>query len=402
MTGWTGRRLQLTVGPVGHGGFCVARHEGRVVFVRHALPGELVVADITEDRGGSYCRADAVEVVQASPDRVTPPCPAAGPGRCGGCDWQHAAPAAQLLLKAAVVREALARIAGVEVEVSVQPLPGGLLGWRSRVRLAVGPDGRAGLREHRSSRVWPLTDCPLAMPDSLDLVLPRRWPPGSEVEVVHDGEDRLQVTVISAAGSRAGAGKGQRRRVHGGGTAVQHAAGRRWQVSVDGFWQVHPAAATALATAVAAWADAPPGGLAWDLYGGVGLFAAGLAEQVGVTGSVVLVESSRSAVAHAQANLADLPQVRTRAGRVEQVLATLSGEPDVVVVDPPRRGLGRALAQELAGRRPQRLVYVSCDPASLARDVAALAECGYTLAGLRAFDAFPMTHHVECVALLVP
>ncbi len=438
MSGWVGRSLELTVGAVGHGGFCVARHDGRVVFVRHALPGERVVATVTEDRGGSYCRADAVRVLDASADRVPAPCPAAGPGGCGGCDWQHAAPSAQHALKAAVVAEALSRIAGIDVPVSVEPLPGGPLGWRTRVQLAVGPDGRAGLHEHRSSRVVPLVDCPIAVPGSLDSVLSSTWPAGSAVEVVHDADARLHVTTVSPGSggsaharssrpshnrdtrahrgsggppdrdkpaSRAVVGTGTggaRRRVRGSGTAVQQAAGRRWQVSADGFWQVHPAAAATLASVVSQWAAAPPGGLAWDLYGGVGLFAAGLAEQVGITGSVVLVESSRRAVADGATNLADLPQVTLRAGKVEQVLADLPGEPDVVVVDPPRRGLGRSLAHAIADRAPSRLVYVACDPASLARDVAALAERGYTLAALRAFDAFPMTHHVECVALLTP
>ena len=438
MSGWVGRSLELTVGAVGHGGFCVARHDGRVVFVRHALPGERVVATVTEDRGGSYCRADAVRVLDASADRVPAACPAAGPGGCGGCDWQHAAPSAQLALKAAVVREALSRIAGVDLPVSVEPLPGGQLGWRTRVQLAVGPDGRAGLHEHRSSRVVPLADCPLAVPGTLGAVLSSSWPPGSAVEVVHDAGGKLHVTTVSpdrdrparrgsdrpsdrdrparrgapssgAAGPGVSGGAvepgvlgapGRRRRVRGSGTAVQEAAGRSWQVSADGFWQVHPAAAATLASVVGEWAAAPPGGLAWDLYGGVGLFAAGLAEQVGITGSVVLVESSRRAITDGTANLADLPQVTLRVGKVEQVLDELPGEPDVVVVDPPRRGLGRPLAHAIADRGPSRLVYVACDPASLARDVAAMAERGYTLAGLRAFDAFPMTHHVECVALL--
>jgi tRNA/tmRNA/rRNA uracil-C5-methylase (TrmA/RlmC/RlmD family) len=170
----------------------------------------------------------------------------------------------------------------------------------------------------------------------------------------------------------------------------------------DGFWQVHPAAADTFATVVREWAAAPVGGRAWDLYGGVGLFAAVLAEQVGATGSVLLVESARAAVADAEANLADLPQVRCVADRVERIVVRSPGDdlPDVVVLDPPRRGAGRVVVDAIAGRRPARVVYVACDPAALARDVATFAGHGYRLAELRAFDAFPMTHHVECVALL--
>ncbi|HEY3260237.1 MAG TPA: TRAM domain-containing protein [Pseudonocardiaceae bacterium] len=395
--------LDLTVGPVAHGGFCVARQpDGRVVFVRHALPGERVQAMVTEDRGGSYLRADAVRVLAPSPDRVPAPCPVARPGGCGGCDWQHAAAAAQRALKAQVVRQALARIAGLDVAVQVEVLDGeqadgGLLGWRTRVQLAVGPDGRAGLHAHRSGRVVPLDDCPLVVPGTLSPVLAARWPPGGTVEVVRDAEGAVHVTLVEPGPSARGR---RRRRVQGSGVAVQHAAGRRWRVSVDGFWQVHTEAARVLAAAVNTFANAPVGGVAWDLYGGVGLFAAGLAAQVGTTGSVVLVESSRPAVADAAANLADLPRVQVRAGRVERVLRSLPGTPDVVVVDPPRRGLGRPLAHALADRAPARIVHVACDPAALARDVAAYADRGYHLAALRAFDAFPMTHHIECVALL--
>jgi tRNA/tmRNA/rRNA uracil-C5-methylase (TrmA/RlmC/RlmD family) len=148
------------------------------------------------------------------------------------------------------------------------------------------------------------------------------------------------------------------------------------------------------------WAAAPAGGTAWDLYGGVGLFAAVLAEQVGPAGAVVLVESGRDAVADAEANMADLPQVRCVIGRVERTVPEITERPDVVVLDPPRKGAGRAVVDQIADRAPARVVYVACDPAALARDVALFAERGYELVKLRAFDAFPMTQHVECVALL--
>ncbi|HEX5117610.1 MAG TPA: class I SAM-dependent RNA methyltransferase [Pseudonocardiaceae bacterium] len=395
---WLGRRLPVDVGPVAHGGHCVARAEGRVVFVRHALPGERVVALVTEDHGGSFCRADAVEIVTASPDRVTPPCPLARPGGCGGCDWQHAAPAAQRALKAAVVAEQLRRLAGIERDVTVEQLPGGPLHWRTRLRLAVAADGRAGLRAHRSHTVLPLADCPIAVPDLLTGVVDRNWPPGAEIEAVADDDGRRHVARHDSVP------RSRRRRTSWvrGGTAVQRAAGRTWRLRAGGFWQVHPAAAETFAAVVEEWAAVPVGGRAWDLYGGVGLFAAGLAEQVGVTGGVLLVESSRSAVADAEANLGDLPQVRCVADRVERAITALGEEdqPDVVVLDPPRKGAGRAVVDAIAARHPDRVVYVACDPAALARDLATFAGHGYVLAELRAFDAFPMTHHVECVSLL--
>ncbi len=389
---WTDRVLELEVGPIAHGGHCVARHEGRVVFVRHALPGELVRAVVDSDGGGSYCRADAVTVLRASPDRVEQPCSWARAGGCGGCDLQHVDPAAQRALKAQVLAEQLRRLAGIERAVPVEELPGGALGWRLRVRLAVDATGAPGLRAHRSHDVLPIADCPIAPPGVLPPVLARRFAPGDEVEVARDADGAVHV---GDGGDVRGGGGGATGR-----SVVQRAAGREWALTPGTFWQVHPGLPGALAGVVREWAVPPRGGTAWDLYGGVGLFAAVLAEQVGPDGRVEVVESSRQAVGDGRAALADLPQVHWRAGRVEQVLDRLVGRPDVVVADPPRRGLGRELVEALCGRAPDRVVHVACDPAALARDVALFDTGGYRLAELRAFDAFPMTHHFECVALL--
>ncbi|WP_439378437.1 class I SAM-dependent RNA methyltransferase [Amycolatopsis lexingtonensis] len=394
MTSWLGRVLEVEVGPVAHGGHCVARADGRVVFVRHALPGERVRVEVTEDNGGSFCRGDAVEVLSAAEARVEPPCPLAVPGGCGGCDWQHATPAYQLELKAAVVAEQLRRLAGIEREVVVEALDGGPLDWRSRVRLVAGQDGRAGLRAHHSHRVVPLEKCPIAVPGALDDVLARRWRPGTELEVTSDGDGARHVRELSTVRGKV------RARQLSGGVAVQHAAGRDWRLDAHGFWQVHPAAAPTLAAVVAEWAEAPAGGSAWDLYAGVGLFASVLASQVGASGRVLAVESGRRAVSDGERNLADLPQVSWQAGRVEHVLESAEKPVDVVVLDPPRKGAGKAVVESIVAGAPDRIVYVACDPAALARDLATFASHGYSLTDLRAFDAFPMTHHVECVALL--
>ena len=394
MTSWLGRKLEAEVGAVAHGGHCVSRVDGRVVFVRHALPGELVLAEVTEDKGGSFCRADVVRVLRAAPERVEPPCPLAAPGKCGGCDWQHATPEFQRELKARVVEEQLRRLAGIERTVAVEALPGGPLGWRSRVRLVAGRDGRAGLRAHRSHDVVPLEDCPISVPGALDPVVSRRWRPGAEMEITSDGDKRVHVRELSTV-------RGKRRaRQISGGVAVQHAAGRDWKLDAHGFWQGHPAAADTLAAVVGEWAQASPGALAWDLYAGAGLFASVLAGQVGPEGSVLAVESGRRAVEDGKANLSDLPQVRWYGRRAEQVLGELDS-PEVVVLDPPRSGAGREVVESIVDAGPARIVYVACDPAALARDLSTFAARGYSLDRLRAFDAFPMTHHIECVALLV-
>ncbi|MEN3358149.1 MAG: hypothetical protein V7637_2131, partial [Mycobacteriales bacterium] len=236
-----GRELEVDVGAVAHGGHCVARYEGRVVFVRHALPGERVLALVTEDAGGTYCRADAIEVLRPAPDRVAPPCPHAGPGRCGGCDWQHASGPAQRELKAAVVREQLARLAGrPDVDVEVAALPGGLLGWRSRLRFAVTPAGQTGLHRHRSAELEPVAECPLGMDAVTATGAGRvRWPGAEAVQVVaSSGGDRaVVVTPADPAAVPALIGAGHLR---------ERAAGREWTVASTGFWQVHPAAADTL------------------------------------------------------------------------------------------------------------------------------------------------------------
>ena len=388
-----GTSLTVSVGRVAHGGHCVARHEGRVVFVRHTLPGETVRAVVTDGaEGSSFWRADAVEVLTPSPDRVPPPCPWSGPGRCGGCDWQHVSVPAQRALKAEVVREQLSHLAHLDVVVEVEPVPGDIegLGWRTRVTWAVADDGAAGLRRHRSHEVVPVDSCRIAHPLVDEAGVTRRtWP----------GAGSVEVSASVATGERLVLPDGR-----GDGVLTEVVDGRAFRVTGGGFWQVHPGAAATLLAAVMEGLQPQLGDTALDLYGGVGLFAARLAEAVGPTGRVTLVESDRVAVADARHNLAGLAAVRVERGRVDHVLRRLrTGRADLVVLDPPRSGAGRAVVDLVARQvRPRRVAYVACDPAALARDLTWFAERGYRLTGLRAFDIFPMTHHVECVALLEP
>ncbi len=406
---WVGDRFEVTVGPVAHGGHCVARHEGRVVFVRHAIPGERVLVEVTEDRHAKYCRADAVEVLEAHPERVERPCPYSGPGRCGGCDWQHVTPAHQRRLKADVVAEQFARLAGLEVDVAVEELPGGPLRWRSRARFAVDRSGRPGLHPHRSRAVLPLADCPITMEPAAEAVLGRTWAGAGAVDVAVDSEGAITTTRLDRRGhpqSTRVVPAGEHRAVEASGRAARRAWDRDWQVEGTGFWQVHPGAADALVGAVAGYAAMMSGERVLDLYAGVGLFGGSLASAVGPEGRVVCVESDEAACAAADANLADLPQAEVWQGDVDaeglaELLEELGGAPDVVVLDPPRAGAGAAVSRLLAGTGARAIVYVACDPAALARDVAAFLAAGYRLAGVRGFDAFPMTAHVECVALLV-
>ncbi|NMO54185.1 class I SAM-dependent RNA methyltransferase [Actinoplanes sp. TBRC 11911] len=398
-----GDRIELTVGAPAHGGHCVARLGGRVVFVRHALPGEEVTAEITEIHK-SFLRADAVEIHSPSPDRITPACRYARPGACGGCDLQHVSADAQLRWKGAVVEEQLRRLAGLSLSVRVEALPPSL-GWRTRVRYAVDALGRAGLLQHRSHQVVPIERCVIAHPaiQELDL-LERVWDSASSVQAVASSGGEVAVLERGPGG---GAVEDDPTSSPMGGTLIsgpseltEVAAGRTFGVPPQGFWQVHPAAADTLTASVLDMLRPVEGETAWDLYGGAGLFAAALAGHT--RARVTLVESSPVGAAAARANLSDLP-VEVVHARVESALRRLhTPAPDLVVLDPPRSGAGARVVREIAAADPRAVAYVACDPASLARDVATFATLGWRLAELRAFDCFPMTHHVECVALLLP
>jgi tRNA/tmRNA/rRNA uracil-C5-methylase (TrmA/RlmC/RlmD family) len=371
-----------------------------VIFVRHALPGERVVVEITEVHRG-YLRADAVEVLQPSADRVQAPCPYAHPGGCGGCDLQHVAPAAQRGWKATVLAEQLIRLGRLSedevraLDLKVQLLPdvtgaAGEHGWRSRVRYRVDATGRAGLLKHRSHEVVPIDRCAIAHPliQELDL-LATRWPTVDVLDVVASSGGDLTVRADEAVP------------LHGPAQVREEALGRVWRLPATAFWQVHPAAPTVLTTAVLDLLAPQPGEHAWDLYGGAGLFAAALADRVGVTGAVTLVESAGDGSRAARENLVDLP-VKVLERSVEQALRTGLPTPDVVVLDPPRTGAGAQVVRGIVKAAPRAVAYVACDPAALGRDVRTFRELGYRLVAVRAFDCFPMTHHVEAVALFTP
>lgn len=365
----------LTVGPLAHGGHWVARWDGRVVFVRHALEGEIVTVRVRET-ARRFARGDVVEVLTPSPHRVPPPCAAAG--ACGGCDFQHVAVTHQRELKWQVVSEQARRLAGLDVAGAVEAVGPDAAGWRTRVRYV--SDGHAwGLRRHRSHTVEPLppSGCLLATAPLRRPPLPP-GPAGAEVL----GVESLDQVWWGGAGDD---------------TVVrQRAAGRTHRVRADGFWQVHPAAADTLVAAVLAALDPRPGETALDLYCGVGVFAGALGD-AGVR--VIGVEGNADAVALARANV---PEAHFVAGSVDHVWRRLPRSVDLVVLDPPRRGAGRAVMEQVAARRPRAVAYVACDPAALARDLATAAELGYRTVGVRAFDLFGHTHHVETVAVLSP
>ena len=455
----TNTDLIVDVGPVAHGGHCVARHEGRVVFVRHGIPGEKVRVRLTDDGpDAKFWRADVVEVLEPSPDRVPHFWDIADSARSwshrhppvGGAELGHISLARQRSLKADVLAEQLKRLAGVEFppegQITVEAVglaagdgttegttDGGSgarasgLGWRTRAGFAVTPAGKLGMHAHRSDTILPVREMPLAVAGINAL---RLW------EIDLQGIDRVEVAapangsrplvlLVPAPGTRSkrlsailaqlpddvsvaslDPATGEVLQLRGRTYVQESAAGHDYRVTGDGFWQIHRDGPETLVGAVTGFLHGggflAPGAVVADLYAGAGLFTAPLADAVGVTGSVLSVEGAPGTSRDARKNLHDAAQVEIVQGRVERVLRQKPRNFDALILDPPRAGAGKAVVKQLIDAGPRAVAYVSCDPASFARDLGYFRQGGWGMAGLRAFDLYPHTHHMETVALLTP
>ncbi len=387
-----GDRISVTIEKIAHGGHFIARHEGAVIFVRHAIPDEVCTIEITSV-GTSFNRADVISVESTSSDRVSAPCRYAHRQGCGGCDFQHIRPARQRELKSDVITEQFARIAKMEISVEVEEVSAPL-GWRTRCAAVTTKAGALGFYQSRSHSIVPVDDCRILVPEMKFAELSAR---GAKAD------QRIEIS-LSNTGERTIASANTReetpvRTSDGPDVAHYEIAGRVLEVSQKSFWQSHKDAPRVLTEVVKEFAQVLPGDHVLDLYGGVGLFTAALLTEVGSEGTINLVEGSKSATADARRNFVQDPNVSVHTGDVAKILPRFS-QANVVVLDPPREGAGKEVIAECARLLPRTIVYVACDPAALARDVSYLREYGYALQQLRSFDLFPMTHHIECVALL--
>ena len=409
-----GTLCELEITNVAHGGVFVARHEGRVVFVSDTLPGEKVIARITDASQKSFWRADTVEVLKASPHRQEHIWSAASierdpADRAGGAEFGHIVLAHQRELKSFVLSDSLSRMAGIDRQVTVEALPGDDeskgTGWRTRVRLHVDQDGRVGPYASRSHTVIQVEDLPLAASRISEL---------APLEQLLPGVDYIDLVGPSAGFARQVVGNyetGKKAKRPAREPLREKVGEREFAVDLRGFWQVHRYAAETLSEAVSTVIDEAlfdPRAANLDLYGGVGLFAAALGDRFGSTTRITTVESDEMATEYAAENLVDWVGARAVTARVDRYLAEVEAtlnavekaryEAATVILDPPRSGAGKEVLESLARLSPAQMVYVACDPVALARDVAVLDGVGYKLQELRAFDLFPNTHHVEAVA----
>ncbi len=370
--------------------------DGRVLFVDGGLPGERVRVAVHTTKK-DFAKGVVDEVLDPSPHRVAPPCPALARG-CGGCQWQHVDAQGQRTMKASIVADALRRTAKLPDAVVVDG--GAVAPWeyRTSMRFAVDGDGRVGLRAASSRRIVQLDECLVAHP-AISALLPDLRVRGADEVSMRVGVASGEVSVLPFSSSASASSSAPQARVTGlpahvavGPSAVVHetVAGATLRVSAPSFFQSGPAAAELLVATVrdACGPLLHEPGRVLDAYGGVGLFAAALP-----MASAVLVESSRSACADARVNLPDTQVVAVPFEQWQPTPVRLA------VVDPARAGLGVDACDVLVATGAARVVLVSCDPVSLARDTALLAARGYRHTGSTVLDLFPNTPHVEAVTV---
>ncbi len=415
-----------------YGGSGLARAEGKAVFVPFTLPGEGVEAEIVSDKGG-FSTAELKAVLEPSPARTDPPCLYFG--QCGGCHYQHAAYATQVEMKLAILRETLERVRIQEIP-TIQPITAEPLGYRNRLRLHIQRHPFSLCYKFRKSHTnLPVTTCPIAAPilQRAIATLNREGPSlalaesVTDIELFTDPEEsallislwtdlpapaakqllgkmspqlRQIIPEIRGIGifSKERARTTSRLLAHSGEDFLTYPSNhRRYRVSLGSFFQVNRFLIEPLVDLVTAGEQ---GSIAWDLYAGVGLFSLPLTEHFA---EVAAVESSPSAVRDLRENLRGTKHrivASDTATFLRHALQQRLPAPDLIVVDPPRAGLLHDVTDALAKIRPRKITYVSCDPSTLSRDLAALVESGYRLRNMHLLDLFPQTYHLESITHL--
>jgi 23S rRNA (uracil1939-C5)-methyltransferase len=402
--------FELTLDTIAHGGSAIGHHDRRAIFVPYVIPGERIMARITDDRS-RYAFAEGVAVLEPSPHRVTSRCPHFGPKRCGGCHFQHIDYAAQLDYKRDVVIDQFKRIGGLNNPPVPPTIPSpDEWAYRCHATFHVDESGSLCYIGTDNTTLIPIEECHIIRPELLTLLdeldfedIPEldrvRLQIGSEGDLMvilstkDDQAPELEVNMPVSINFLLS--DNEPVNLIGSSNVIYTLRGRRFRVTAGGFFQVNLPQAETLVDLVLQKLDLQGGETVLDLYAGVGLFTAFIAERAAL---VTSVESYPPAVTDADENLSDLDNIDLIEGSVEDVLAELDGPYDAAVIDPPRTGVEPRVLDILDELAPRRIVYVSCEPATLARDAKRLDARGYQLVDAQPVDMFPQTYHIECVA----
>ncbi len=385
-----------------YGGDGLGRLEGRAVLAPFVLPGERVQLHSVSEKPG-IVRARLVELLEASPERVAAPCPYFG--RCGGCHYQHAPYEMQAALKRGILEDQLRRIGKIVPEDDIRVVAGEPWGYRNRVQLRID-NGKLGYLEAQSHKLCAIESCPIASPainaaiaQLREMLRDSRWPRFLRAIELFTNEKEMQLNVLETehpVARRFFEWCGERMPGLVENAIDYQAAGFEWRVSRGSFFQINR---FLIGQLVEIALEGAAGESALDLYAGVGLFSAPLAKRFA---TVTAVESGPRAAADLRCNAERAGvNVQVQQTNAEAWLSQLNAAPDFVLLDPPRAGIGKQMVERLAHLRPARLAIVSCDPATLARDLAGLIAAGYRIERLTLVDLFPQTYHLETVTHLV-
>ena len=380
--------VTLNIGKIVHGGHFIARHNNQVVFVRHGISGEIANVKITSINS-KLAFGDAIEILKTSKDRVKSPCKYSKPGGCGGCDFQHISPEIQKSLKKIIIQDQFNRIAKIDINpevISTEPLTG--LNWRSRLDLAISNNGKTGLYSHRSNEIIEIDECLIAVEQiNKSKVFSKYWNTSDRLSISVSSENELNVNQ---------AGKN----ILGSDELKEVVDDNTYTISPKSFWQSHKNAPRLLLQQVRKYAKIKLGDIICDLYGGAGLFTAPMAKLTGEAGEVHLIERDNDCIKDAKKMFKTKKNIIIHHGKVEQKLGKIKNI-DIIILDPPRNGAGKQVIHQIIDKKPKSIVYVSCDPTSLARDTKILIDNNYTLSNVLGLDLFPMTHHIECIASFI-
>ena len=380
-----GEILTLDIGNIANGGHFVARHDNQIIFVRHAISGETAKVKITAINS-RFAFGDAVEILKPSKDRVPPPCQYAHPEGCGGCDFQHINYDVQSDLKKEVLKDQFKRITKIDISpeiITVNPSDG--LHWRSRLNLAISENKKVGLRAHKSNSIIEINECLIALKEiNKSDIFSANWDSEENLKISCSNTNQINISQFNKS-------------IIGPEKLTENVDNNEYTISPKSFWQSHINAPGLLLQQVMKEANIQQDEIVCDLYGGVGLFTLPISKLIGKNGQVHLIEMNDTCIEDANNMFEHIDNVFIHHGTVEQKLGSVK-KIDTIILDPPRNGVSKQVMNQMIEKKPHTIIYVSCNPSTLARDSKVLLDNKYSLNNIVGLDLFPMTHHIESVA----